>query len=485
MPEPLRVLTLAAEAEPFIKVGGLGDVAGSLPAALRRLPEAVDIRLALPFYPQIDTFPYTLEPLLTFRVPHEQGPIPCEVFQTTEKGVVVYLLKGGPIHASPAIYERDDSHNSFKFTFFSLAALELARHLNWQPHVVHAHDWHTSPAVYKLHLTENQDGFFDNTGTLLTVHNLPYLGDSSALSDFGLPPAEDSPLPDWAQNLPLPLGLFSADKINTVSDGYAKEIMTPEYGAGLDPFLRARREDITGILNGIDTQTWDPEHDVYLPLPYDIDQIHRRRKNKIQLLHEVGLGINPEIPLIGTISRLNRQKGVDLLPGALRLVSDLPWQAILLGTGDPGLERELQGLDGTLPQVRANISYDGELAHRIYGGADMLLIPSRYEPCGLTQMIAMRYGCVPVARATGGLRDTIIDYHGETPQSRPRASTGFLFDRIHPNALAEGIRRALDVYEDDRSWLGLQQRGMKMDFSWTRSAEKYLKLYQEINAPTR
>lgn len=478
MVEPMKVLFLAVEADPLVKIGGLGDVAGSLPAALGALPESPDVRLVLPLYPQIRSAGWDLTPAASFSISHSQGPILAEIFQTLINGVTIYLVNGAPVFESPAVYSGDPSQDGTKFTFLSLAAMELAKILNWQPDIIHAHDWHTSPAVYNLRLIRKSDKFFRNTKSLLTVHNLPYLGYDTgpALQAFGLPRAHMSPLPDWAEHLPLPLGLLTADKINTVSPGYAKEMLTPEFGANLEKFLQTRVKDISGILNGLDMQVWGPATDPQLVVNYSAETLTKRKENKKKLLDELNLDPNPGKPLLAMVNRLDYQKGVDLVPEALRLVQDLEWQAVFLGTGDPDLEDGAIRLDQEFPQVRAVLRYDGGLARRIYAGSDLILIPSRYEPCGLTQMIAMRYGCVPLARATGGLKDTIQDYQ----PGQPQGSTGLLFEESTSQALADTIRRALTIYLDKRRWQGLQRRGMKRDFSWERSANKYFELYQKL-----
>jgi len=474
----IRTLFLAAEAAPLVKIGGLGDVAGSLPRALRSLPEAPDVRLALPNYPQLNLSGLSLQPAASFNIAHSRGPLPVEVFRTELHGVPLYLIDGPPIRAAQSVYSSDPLLDGAKFTFFSLAALEMTRSLNWKPDVLHAHDWHASPAVYHLRLIRDQDVFFTRTRSLLTVHNLPYLGydTAPALQAFGLPRAHLSPLPEWAEHLPLPLGLLSADRINTVSKGYAKEILTGEFGANLDPFLRSRREDITGILNGLDTQAWNPETDPQIPYNYTQQTLPSRVLNKTALLEELNLEVDSERPLLAMINRMDYQKGVDLVPDALRMIRDLDWSAVILGTGDPGLEDAAYQLHREMPSVRAVLRYDGQLARRLYAGSDLMIIPSRYEPCGLTQMIAMRYGCVPVARATGGLRDTIGDYH-DGPREQ---STGFLFQDPSAHQLADALRRALLVFADQRRWRGLQRRGMKNDFSWKRSAKKYLQFYRKL-----
>jgi len=477
--KPLKVLFLCSEAAPLIKVGGLGDVAGSLPPALRALPEKPDIRVCLPLYPAIKNLDLDLIPTASFELVHSSGPVLAEIYQGVVNRVPFYFIDGSLIASSRTVYSGDNYQDGLKFTFFSLAAMELARNIGWKPDIVHAQDWHTAPAVYNLHRVRKKDDFFLGTRSLLTVHNLPYLGQGAepALAEFGLPAARGSALPEWTSRLPLPLGLLTADKINTVSPGYAREILTAEFGAGLEKFLMTRREDLSGILNGLDLESWDPENDPELPFNYSAAELKDRAKNKTQLQEEIGLERDPHQPLLAMVNRMDAQKGVDLVPDALRALCNHDWQAVILGTGDPELERSAKQLANDRPQVAAILKYDDSLARRIYAGSDIMLIPSRYEPCGLTQMIGMRYGCVPLARATGGLKDTIIDYHS----SHREESTGFLFNQAAPRPLAKAVLRALDVYKDQRRWRGLQRRGMKADFSWEKSASKYLDLYNELS----
>lgn len=478
MTNNLKIYFLAAEAAPLVKIGGLGDVAGSLPAALRALPESPDVRVVLPLYPQIKDSSLDLKAVTSFEVFHRDGPLLAEVFQANANGTSYYFIDGPPISASPDVYTSDNYLDGTKFTFFSLAAMELAKKLKWKPDILHAHDWHASPAVYNLRLIKNSDDFFKKTKSLLTVHNLPYLGHGAegALQAFGLPRAHMSALPDWAEHLPLALGLLSADKINTVSPGYADEMLTPEFGAHLEDFLDSRKGDLTGILNGLDLGSWNPETDLNLPEGYSSRTLERRIINKKMLLEELGLFPDLNVPLLAMINRMDYQKGVDLVPPALEMITDLDWQAVILGTGEKGLEETARQLDIDHARIRTVLKYDGSLARRIYGGSDLILIPSRYEPCGLTQMIGMRYGCVPLARATGGLKDTIVDYH----QGEQKNSTGFLFKESSSPALADTLRRSLDIFKDQRRWRGLQRRGMKLDFSWEKSAKRYLELYNEL-----
>ncbi|MEW5869357.1 MAG: glycogen/starch synthase [Chloroflexota bacterium] len=485
MNSSLKVLFLAAEADPLVKVGGLGDVAGSLPRAMRELAgePAVDVRLVLPYHGVIRRQSYPVKSLGTFSIPFHVGWTRAEAWELDLDGLPVYLIGGELAPVDAPVYSQDTAADGLKFTFFSLAALELARRLEWQPQVVHANDWHTAPAVYALGLRRKLDAFYRRTVTLVGLHNLPYLGvgTGSALAAFGLPPAKDSALPWWAQDMPLPLALLNADAIVAVSPTYAQEILTEEFGSGLQDFLQTRRQVITGILNGLDVQRWNPESDEALVERYTAANLDQRQVNKAALQAEFNLPQEAEAGLMVMVTRLDHQKGVDLVPEALRQLSSqkkargAPWQMIILGSGNPELEQAVRQLEVDFPeQVRTVLRFDAALSHRLYGGADMLLIPSRYEPCGLTQMIAMRYGCVPVARATGGLRDTIGD------DQQTRASTGFLFEKADSGELAQAIGRALRLFKNAAAWRGMQERGMQQDFSWARFAQQYRDLYEEL-----
>jgi len=474
----LKIMFLAAEAEPFIKIGGLGDVAGSLPHALRALASSftpkleLDIRLVIPFHGAIQRQTLDLHTVGNFTVAHAEGPIPGNALMTEINGLPVYLISGAPIPRDAAVYSEDTAIDGHKFTFFSLAALELAKMLDWQPDVIHANDWHTAPAIYAVKALP--DPFFNFTATLLGLHNLPFMGENAgpAMEAFGLPPANDSALPWWAQSMPLPLGLLTADHIVAVSPTYAREILTYEHGAGLHEFLALHQKKISGILNGIDTLLWNPQTDQAIAANFDTTCLDARNANKTALASEFDL--DPNLPLLAMVTRFDHQKGVDLIPVALRLLQKEKWQLIILGAGTPELEEEICSLESQFPKrFRAAIRFDALLSRRIYAGADILLIPSRYEPCGLAQMIAMRYGCVPVARSTGGLRDTIKDHNAQF-------KSGFLFPKTTSRALSATIRRALTAFEKKETWKEIQHNGMRQDFSWENSARQYIQLYQSM-----
>jgi starch synthase len=298
-------------------------------------------------------------------------------------------------------------------------------------------------------------------------------GSESALTLHDLQPAVDPLLPEWAQRLPLPVALLTADWLTAVSPTYAEEIRGPELGFGLEGLLRARSERLRGILNGIDPERWDPQTDLALPAMFSREDPEGRVRNRQALCAELGLSAEASIPLLSMVTRLDPQKGVDLALEALEIISNAPWQFILLGTGEPALEESARRFaELHRGRVRLVQRFDAALARRVYGGADMLLVPSRYEPCGLAQMIAMRYGCIPIVRATGGLKDTVLD-------DDAGKGTGFIFQEPTPAGLARAIQRAISAYSDRNRWRELQRRAMGVDFSWRRSAEKYAALYHD------
>jgi len=416
--------------------------------------------------------PADAEFLCAFEVPARDGPLTVQAYHVEVNHVHTYLISGGPIENDDSVYSPDPNIDGPCFFFFSLAALELAKKLAWRPDILHANDWHTALAVYALKLKKQADPFFKDVRSILGIHNLPFMGagTEAAFDDFGLPPSRYPRLPWWARKLPLPLGLQTADRIVAVSPTYAQEILTPEYGCGLEKMLRVRRHVISGIVNGLDQERWDPAKD------FDAASLRRRSQNKVALLQEFSLDPNPRTPLLILVSRMDQQKGVDLVIEGLRLVIEENWQAILLGSGDPKLEEASICLEKDYPQrVRAAIRFDANLSRRMYAGGDILLMPSRYEPCGLAQLMAMRYGGVPLARATGGLKDTIIDV-----SNSPEYATGFLFKSATAQAFAKTLQEALLVYMDGKQWAAIQRRGMLQDYSWENSASQYMHLYQEI-----
>jgi starch synthase len=477
MASTIKVLFIAAEAEPFVKIGGLADVAGSLPLALRRLPAqsaggaTLDVRLVLPLHRVIRAESATLHTVADFSVFRRGRNITAQLFVLPLNGMPVYFINGEPLSTAPSVYSNNPAQDREKFAFFSMAALEMTRYLKWQPDIIHANDWHTSLALYAMR-AGHADTSLAHTRTVLTVHNLPYMGGDAAeaLNAYGLLPLNEPSLPQWARTQPLPLGLWSADAIVPVSPTYAQEILTPEFGCGLETYLGSRSGSITGILNGLDTASWNPQTDKAIGTNYTIDNISVRAANKAALQKKLGLAEDPAVPLLAMIGRVDMQKGVDIALESLRLISEIPWQFILLGTGEPELENRLRQMQASYPsRVRAAIRFDAPLGRQIYSGADMFLMPSRYEPCGLAQMISMRYGCIPVVRATGGLMDTVHE-----------GKTGFTFAEADASSMAEALKRAFDVFASPENWAYFQRNGMKEDFSWQNSACQYAETYQTL-----
>jgi starch synthase len=474
----LHVLFLAAEADPLIKRGGLGDVAGSLPLALKQLDMGLDIRVVIPHYDALNA-EYPARYLGSFAISSQDGDVKVDVSVTEVNGLTVYLLGGDPIHASEPVYPRDNAIMSERFVFFSLACLALPDHLNWRVHILHANDWHTAVALHVLRENKGNYTSFHHTHSVLTVHNLPFMGSGSevALERFFVKPAQNQIMPIWSRTIPLPMGLNAADKIVPVSEGYASEILTPAFGCDLQDFLATRKKDIHGIVNGIDYASWDPLNDAELKFNYSANSIETRQKNKKAIQNEFLLPENELTPLFSIIGRLDRQKGLDIIIDSFDQLGDSDWQLIVLAFGeDISLRQGFIALQQKHPdRVRFIEEMNLPLSRRLYSSADFLLMPSRYEPCGLAQLIAMHYGCVPVATATGGLKDTITDF-----SLTPASATGFLASSPDVLHFMEQISLAISVYQDGKVWRTMQRNGMTTNFSWDEPARQYLALYNEL-----
>jgi starch synthase len=471
MPQTINVLFLAAEAEPFVKVGGLGDVAGTLPRALRAFSNdeiRLDVRLVLPYHSVIRAD--TLRPVSIYSIPRGSSEIQVEAFEGILDSMPVYFINGDPIRASGSVYSSNNRLDAEKYAFFSLAALELPRQINWTPNIVHANDWHTALAAYG-NLVKRWDEKTRRVSSVVTIHNLPFLGPNvkEILEAYGLPLA-NTDLPDWARVLPMPLGLWASDAMVAVSPTYADEILHEEFGSGLQDFFRNRSDTLYGILNGLDTVSFDPQTDPTLAANFNAETLSLRPRNKAALQERVGLSVNPDVPLLGMVTRMDQAKGIDIALKGLKMMSKQAWQLVVLGAGDPKLESMAKKLQESLPgRVCVETRYDAKLARQIYAGADIFLMPSRYEPCGISQMIAMRYGCVPLVRAVGGLHDTVTD-----------SETGFVFVDAKVKSFNDTLRRALQLYLYHSRWMNLQKAGMAQDFSWHNSAKKYIELYKKL-----
>jgi starch synthase len=471
MPQTINVLFLAAEAEPFVKVGGLGDVAGTLPRALRALSTdelKIDVRLVLPYHSVIRD--ESLKPVGIYSIPRGEAEVQAEAFEGVLDGMPVYFINGDPIRASGSVYSSNNKLDAEKYVFFALAALELPRQTNWNPNIIHCNDWHTALAAYG-NLVRRWEDRKNRIASMITIHNLPFLGpDVKEILELYNLPLANTDLPDWARVLPMPLGLWASDTIVAVSPTYADEILHEEFGSGLQDFFRNRAESIYGILNGLDIASYDPQTDSVIANQFSADDLPARKQNKTALQEKLGLPVLPDVPLLGMVSRMDEAKGIDIALKGLKMLGKQKWQLVILGAGNPKLEEQAKKLQEFLPdRVRVETRYDARLARQIYAGSDIFLMPSRYEPCGISQMIAMRYGSVPLVRAVGGLHDTVTE-----------SETGFVFVDTKVKSFNDTLRRALQLYPYHSRWANLQKAGMAQDFSWSRSAQKYVELYKKL-----
>jgi starch synthase len=485
----LRILIVSSEVAPFAKVGGLADVAGSLPKALATLGEgelANDVRVAMPRYRRIANAKYLTDFPLVLG-PRQETAIIRESFIEAKLGeahalVPVYFVDNYHYFNRDGIYAYGD--DAERFSFFSRAVLEMLPRLDFQPDVIHCNDWQTGPVPFllKVGYAPRNPGFYGRIAAVYTIHNLQYQGtfDKSVLPLLGVGEEWFHPgaLEFWGQVNFMKAGLIYADVLNTVSRTYAQEIQTPEYGERLEGVLQARRKDLFGIVNGINYHEFNPRTDPRLVANYDRDFLGAKKENKSELQREMGLPVR-DVPVIGLVSRLVSQKGLDILGEAMdRLLSD-DLQFIALGAGDPHYEGLFRGLAERYPERCAvQVGFNGVLAQRIYAGSDFFLMPSRFEPCGLGQLIAMRYGTIPLVRATGGLADTVHDV-----SQNPEAGNGFVFTEYSAGALLDAVRRALALYRQQPiAWAQLVRRVMEADYSWSKSAASYVELYQRALA---
>lgn len=476
----LRVLFATSEAWPLITTGGLGEVSGSLPPALKQL--GCDIRLVLPAYREAAARAGLLKSVAELGVP-AYGKKVRLLQSSLANNLSAYLVDapalfdrpGGP-YCTPD--GRDWPDNAERFALFARAVVELAQNragLSWQPDVIHCNDWQTGLAPALLAREQVRPAI------VFTIHNLAYQGlfDRRTFMRLQLPHDLWDPeaMEFYGRFSFIKGGVVFADLLTTVSPTYAQEIQTAEFGYGLEGLLRHRSHDLVGILNGVDYSIWDPRRDLHITERYDSEGIVKKSTNKRDLLHHFNLPEEANALLLGTVGRLVEQKGVDLILEAIPPLCAENLQLVMLGSGDAPLQAEVERLALEYRgQVGAYIGYNEALAHRIVAGADVFLMPSRYEPCGLNQMYSLRYGTIPVVRSTGGLADTIVDTTRETLQRG--IATGFTFKEPTSAALLSAIRRALVCYRDPETWLKLQRTGMAQDFSWERSAQAYVDVYR-------
>jgi starch synthase len=485
MRDALKVLFLSPEVVPFAKTGGLADVAGALPIALKLL--GADVRVVLPFSRMVRKGGFDLKPLLKgLEAPLGKDVLSADIWESRmEEGVPVYLIDREDLYDRPNLYGNasgDYYDNIERFSFFSHSAVRLAQALPFKPDVIHCHDWQTGLVPALLMGPYQGLPMLEDVHCVFTIHNLGYQGifPAAKLSATGLPLQEyfhPEGMEFWGKISLLKSGIVYSNAITTVSPTYAKEIQTPEFGLGMDGILRRRSSSLHGILNGVDYQVWDPARDPHLPVRYFPGKMAGKKECKRALLQEMGLDASMiDRPLLGMTTRLAAQKGLDLVEEILEeiLVQDVG--LVVLGSGEERYQRSLEEAARHHPgRVGLRIGFDDPLAHRIMGGVDIFMIPSRYEPCGLTQMYALKYGTAPLVRATGGLEDTITPYDAKSGRGN-----GFKFGPYEPQAFLSCIREAVTLFEDQRQWQRLVINGMKADFSWERSAAEYMALYTSL-----
>jgi starch synthase len=486
----MKILFVASEVIPFAKTGGLADVAGALPKELTKLGHEVIV--VMPRYRNINKADYsaTLE-VSNLEVHLGNTSINGSAYKAIIPGAKtpIYFIENDFLFDRAGLYGEaggDYSDNDERFIYFSRAALLLVKHLNWKPDVIHCHDWQTGLIPVYLQEYSKIDPFFQGIKVLYTIHNLAYQGsfDKSIMDKIGLSWDYFSvdKLEFWGNVNFMKAALCFADKINTVSERYSKEIQSDEYGCGLQGVLINRKDDLSGILNGIDYSVFSPNKDKLIPVKYSWTTIKDKEKNKKALLQQVGLKYKKDTPVYGIVSRLAEQKGFDILSEIFEQFLQQNIQIVILGTGDPVYHVSLKELEEKYPnKFKVVLKYDATLAQLIYAGSDFFMMPSRFEPCGLGQLISLKYGTIPIVRETGGLADTIIDFDLAKDFEHDKGN-GFVFTGYNGEELLQSLRNSLIVFHDSMAWSKIRHNAMKGDFSWKASAKKYVELYESMTS---
>lgn len=465
----IKVLMTSAEISPFAKVGGLADVVGSLPPAMKNL--GVDVRLMMPKYGSIDERKYKLERIYkNIKVPSATTIQTIDIYlgYLPDTNIPVYFIDNKKYFSKKEVYWGNDAE---RFSFFSLAVVYALSELEFRPDVIHAHDFHTALITNLVKISNYI--YSKNAKTLYTIHNLNYQGkiEPKVLKNANLSSKSMESLSKDAKDGDINLmvqGIFNSDLFNTVSPSYAKEITKKEQGGGLHRVIKMNKDKLSGIINGLDLESFNPTTDKDIVKNYNVNTLENKIENKLALQKEMDLEVNKDIPLVAMVSRLAWQKGLELIEDSL--IKNLDMQVVILGTGEKKYEDYLQKLAKKYPsKLAVKIMFSSAMAKRIYAGSDFFLMPSRFEPCGLGQMIAMRYASLPIVRATGGLKDTVD------------SSVGFIFKKFSAKAFYLAVKRAVDTYHGEpKRFKKMQITAMKKDFSWDNSAKKYLKLYKNL-----
>ena len=487
----IKILFVASEMEPFVKVGGLADVIGTLPVRLASL--GADVRVVIPYYGQVrenlrglklTTKTLSRKPVFCL----DWLPYECEIKEIKYKDVKVYFICRDELFDRRYVYtdqKGEFQDNDIRFGFLSLGALEIAKALKFKPDIIHCHDWETAlvPICLKWRKHLKDDEYFKDSKVVFTIHNISYQGEftKDILDKFGLPAYlfTSQGLELYGKVNLLKGAVIYSDMVTTVSPSYAEEIKKKEFGYGLDAVLKwisRKSQNLRGILNGIDYDRWDPDTDSVIYENYNPKTTEKITVNKIMLRKELGLEPADEKPLLSVVSKLNEQKGIDLIAECLPQIFDLGYQVAVLGSGEKKYENILRKAKNRYKRdLSVTIGLDDNLERKIYAGSDMLLMPSRFEPCGLGQIIALRYGTIPVVRGTGGLLDTVRDYTVDSSKGN-----GFVFDELSKLSLLDALIRAISLYENKSKWDRLVKRAMKEDYSWRMSGKKYLEMYKSL-----
>lgn len=482
----MRVAFISSEVFPFAKTGGLADVSCSLPIELSKL--GVDVKVFMPKYYQVDENKFNLNYMWTI------GEIPVRVAGKVYK---VQICKGKLPNSSVDIYFIDSPHHFHRhslytsdrdederFVLFNKAVIEFIQRMHWRPDLFHCNDWQAGITPLLVKENYNWDHAFDKTAFLFTIHNIAYQGmfdrqvmGKAEINERYFYPG--GPVEFYNRFSFLKTGIMFSEMVNTVSETYARELLTPEYSDGMDGVLRQRKDDFYGILNGIDYEQWNPVTDKLIDYNYSVDNLEGKIKNKRLLLDNLDMEFDENVPLIGIIMRLVPQKGIDIIADAMKGLLNLNCQWIILGSGEKGYEEMLHRLAGeNRGKVSVYIGFNNKLAHQIEAASDVFLMPSRFEPCGLNQIYSLKYGSVPVVRKTGGLADTVLDWN-EFNSVGLDIGTGYSFNEYSGFALEHAVRRAIGDFYNKPVWNKIIHNGMTKDYSWKKSAEKYLQLYSK------
>jgi starch synthase len=488
----MNIAFVASEVVPFAKTGGLADVSGSLPIELTKLGNAV--KVFMPKYYSVDEKRFNLK--------HEAwlGNIPIRVAKKTHNVQIfsgflddseteIYFIDYPPFFHRHSLYTNDYDEDE-RFILFSKAVIELIQRLYWQPNIIHLNDWQTGLIPLLIMDNYSWDKLFDKTATVYTIHNIAYQGNfpKETYVKAELDPkyfeAPGTIEKEGRVNF-MKAAISFADVITTVSEKYTEELMTPEMSFGMDTILDYRKNDFYGILNGIDEDIWNPEVDSFIPHNYSYETLELKEKNKINLTKKFNLPYKPKTPVVGIVSRLTSQKGIDLILDSMEYLLSLDIQWVILGSGEQKYENQLNELASrNTDKVSVHLGYSNEISHLIEAGADMFLMPSQFEPCGLTQMYSLKYGTVPIVRSTGGLADTVFDWDAQISIGKKNGN-GFSFNDYNGYALTNAIERAISNYHNKKVWTKIQQNGMKTSFSWNISAKKYISIYNKALAKNK